>query len=127
MLVEQKMPALEIQYSRVVTREGNRAAQGIMKEVFEESSSTWRGIGDLAKSGLRIRRRYADFDAEEKFDVEVPKARERSGCICGAVLKGVREPTECKLFKKICIPENPIGPCMVSSEGTCSAYFKYGV
>jgi hydrogenase expression/formation protein HypD len=127
MLVEQKMPALEIQYSRVVKREGNRAAQGIMKEVFEESSSTWRGIGDLAKSGLRIRRRYADFDAEEKFDVEVPKARERSGCICGAVLKGVREPTECKLFKKICIPENPIGPCMVSSEGTCSAYFKYGV
>ena len=126
MLVSQPAPSLEIEYSRVARPEGNKIAQEMIKDVFEEVSSIWRGIGVIKRSGLRLRRRYADFDAEARFNIRLPQSRERSGCICGAVLKGVKTPSECNLFRRVCTPENPIGPCMVSSEGTCSAYFKYG-
>ncbi len=126
MLARQKRPDLEIQYSRVVRPEGNRAAQDVMDDVFEPVSSVWRGIGRIEKSGLRIRKRYAQCDAEVRFAIKAPRSKERPGCVCGSVLKGVKTPLECVLFKKACTPDTPVGPCMVSGEGTCSAYFKYG-
>lgn len=125
-LIEQKKPRVEIEYKRIVHAGGNPIARKIMAKVFEQSSAKWRGIGEVKKSGLKIRREYSRFDAAKRFDVKVPVAHENKGCICGQVLKGIKAPTECKLFGKVCTPENPVGSCMVSSEGTCAAYYKYG-
>ena len=116
---------VEIQYSRAVRSEGNRKAQGLMYEVFEVCESEWRGLGKIAESGLKLRSKFSEFDAEEQFPVEVKDEQEYTGCICGEILRGIKKPSECKLFKTKCTPENPVGPCMVSSEGTCAAYFKY--
>lgn len=117
---------VEIAYKRAVKKQGNRTARKILGSVFEASDSEWRGLGVIKKSGLKLREKYRDFDAEIRFKVKIPKTRKIQGCICGKVIQGIKSPRDCKLFKKACTPQNPIGPCMVSSEGTCAAYYKYG-
>jgi hydrogenase expression/formation protein HypD len=123
--VESNRAEVEIQYARGVSPEGNPGALGIMEKVFEPCDAPWRGLGSIPGSGLAIRKRYAAHDAENRFDLEVPKAREPAGCLCAQVLRGAATPPDCKFFKNACTPRTPIGPCMVSSEGTCAAYFKY--
>jgi len=122
-----KKPAVEIQYKRVVKYEGNKYAQDVLKEVFTESDSVWRGIGLIPGSGLKLNENYSEFDAEKIFDIDVSFSKEPVGCKCGDVLKGIKIPTECPFFGKKCTPEKPVGACMVSSEGTCAAYYKYEV
>lgn len=117
-------PEVAIQYKRSVKQEGNRKAQELMSEVFEISDAEWRGIGLIENSGLEFSTQYKDFDARNHFTFKVPKPKLTS-CRCGEVLLGIIIPPECKLFAKSCSPSNPIGPCMVSSEGACAAYYKY--
>jgi hydrogenase expression/formation protein HypD len=116
---------VEIQYRRAVTPEGNIKAREIMEEVFEMRDDWWRGLGVLPDSGMGIREKYSSFDAEKVLKVEVEPTREDKGCICGEVLKGLKNPRECRLFAKSCTPQNPAGPCMVSNEGACNAYYRY--
>jgi hydrogenase expression/formation protein HypD len=116
---------VEIQYRRVVREEGNPTAVKLMYEVFDKSDSLWRGLGNISGSGLKLKKKFLKFDAKTYFPVKRIKSREPAGCECGGVLKGIKKPTECRLFSKICKPENPVGPCMVSSEGSCAAYYKY--
>ena len=118
------------QYKRAVTYAGNVAALEMMDKVFAVADSQWRGLGNIAKSGFKIREHYSDFDAEKKFDTllaKVAASKEDKNCICGDVLKGTKTPLDCKMFGKACTPEDPKGACMVSSEGTCAAYYKYRV
>ncbi len=122
---ENNRPAVEIQYRRVVRPEGNTVAQEKVNLVFEPRDDWWRGLGVLKDSGLGIRKDFASFDAEKVFEVEVEPTKKDGACICGTVLKGMAKPTECKLFAKACTPMDPVGPCMVSSEGACAAYYKY--
>ncbi len=123
--VENNDPKVEIAYTRVVKPEGNIKAQQMLDEVFELRDDWWRGLGVLRKSGLKVREKYVDFDAEVQIPVEVEPTREDKGCICGLILKGVKSPKDCKLFAKACVPENPVGACMVSHEGACHAYYRY--
>lgn len=118
-------PRVENQYEPVVRSEGNITAQNAIYEVFEGCDTGWRGLGIIPSSGLRLNEKYEEFDAFEgiKFDVA---AKSNAACKCGEILKGVLAPTECKMFSKKCTPENPIGPCMVSSEGSCAAEYHYG-
>jgi hydrogenase expression/formation protein HypD len=116
---------IENEYSRVVRPEGNRIARQVIAEVFEPVDSEWRGIGSIPKSGLAVRDRFAQHDALGRLPVEVEPTREPAGCICGDVLRGVKTPVECTLFATACTPAHPVGACMVSSEGTCAAYYKY--
>ena len=116
---------VEIQYRQVVREEGNPTAVESIYEVFDKSDSLWRGLGNIPGSGLKLKEKYLKFDAKTFFPVKRIKSREPAGCECGNVLKGIKKPIECKLFSKICKPENPVGPCMVSSEGSCAAYYKY--
>lgn len=122
---ESGKPAVEIAYSRVVNHEGNLIAQQKVNQVFEPRDDWWRGLGILPDSGLGIRSEYAAFDAENVFEVEVEPTKKDGACICGSVLKGIAKPFECKLYGKGCTPMDPVGPCMVSSEGACHAFFKY--
>ncbi len=116
-----------IQYARGVSQDGNQRARQLMAEVFEPDDANWRGLGLIPGSGLSIRREYASLNALSRFPLpEIPSV-EFEGCRCGDILRGVISPPECRLFRKACTPVNPIGPCMVSSEGTCSAYIKYEV
>lgn len=124
--IEQDTPRVEIAYTRGVRPEGNTIALEIMNNAFEVTDATWRGIGCIPSSGYRIRDKYEGFDAEKIFRIEPPATKEARGCRCGEVLRGVVRPPECKLYRTTCTPENPIGPCMVSSEGTCAAYYQYG-
>jgi hydrogenase expression/formation protein HypD len=117
---------VETQYSRVVRSEGNLKALALLHQVFEPCDARWRGIGDIPKSGLQLRTEYAEFDAAKKFQVDIEPDREHAGCLCGEILKGKITPLECPLFRTICTPEAPVGACMVSSEGTCAAEYKYG-
>lgn len=117
---------VEIEYKRAVNKDGNKIARKILESVFEVSDSRWRGLGVIKKSGLKLRKEYRMFDGEREFKVKVPKAQENRGCICGEVIQGIKSPRDCKLFKNTCTPQSPIGPCMVSSEGTCAACYKYG-
>ncbi len=119
-------PAVEIAYTRGVPPQGNPVAQKLMADVFEPAAVSWRGVGEVAASGLKLRERYAAFDAERLYDIKIPAPREARGCICGEVLRGVKTPPDCALFGKACTPERPVGPCMVSGEGACAAYFNYG-
>lgn len=119
-------PKVEIAYARVVNKEGNKRALSVMKKVFRVEDSEWRGMGVIPDSGLFIRDEYSDFDVEKNIEVQVEETKEHPGCICGEILRGVKTPVECSLFSKVCDPEKPVGPCMVSSEGTCAAYYKYG-
>ena len=118
-------PAVENAYPRSVRDAGNPVARSIAEKVFEPCSATWRGLGEIVHSGLRIREDYVRYDARRRFAVEVEPAREPHGCRCGDVLRGVIAPTQCPLFGRACTPEHPVGPCMVSSEGSCAAYFRY--
>lgn len=112
-------------YKRCVMDEGNPAAQQMIAETFEPADATWRGLGDIPNSGYRLKDEYARYDAVAKFNPEVEPTVEPKGCRCGDVLRGVIPPNKCPLFGKACFPENPVGPCMVSSEGSCAAYYKY--
>lgn len=116
---------VEIQYRRAVAPQGNLNALKTMNRVFEPCDAPWRGLGMIPKSGLAFREAYRSFDAEALFDLEVPDSLESPGCKCGDILRGVKTPIDCRLFRGVCTPENPVGPCMVSSEGTCAAYYKY--
>lgn len=118
---------VENEYRRVVTREGNQKAQRLVAEVLERRASfEWRGLGAIPDSALQIREAFAGFDSERRFAVVATHAAEVKGCDCPAVLRGVKRPTDCKLFGNVCTPENPRGACMVSSEGACAAYWSYG-
>jgi hydrogenase expression/formation protein HypD len=128
MLVEQietNTPSVQVQYSRAVSYEGNTKAQEMITSCFKPCTDSWRGIGPIPESGLKLKDAYSQFDAEEVIPINVEEKPEPKGCLCGNILKGMNKPTDCNLFKKVCTPENPIGACMVSSEGTCAAYFKY--
>jgi hydrogenase expression/formation protein HypD len=125
MLVKQRKPAIEIQYSRIAGRAGNVLAKRLLGEVFEKTQAAWRGIGTVRDSGYRIRKNFSSFDAETKFAPKIKPPREEKRCICGDVLKGIKIPPDCPLFAKVCNPSEPVGACMVSSEGTCAAYYKY--
>jgi len=129
MLVEQiesGKPRVEIAYTRGVRPEGNVKALEIMRDIFDVTGASWRGIGDIPASGYKLKDKYARFDADQAFHVDLPPVKEAAGCCCGEILRGIIRPTDCKLFRKACTPENPIGPCMVSSEGSCAAYYQYG-
>jgi hydrogenase expression/formation protein HypD len=116
---------VEIQYSKVVKKEGNPKAMAVMEECFEAEDAEWRGIGVIPGSGLGLRERYRGRDIRSVCDVDVPEASEPKGCSCGEVLRGIKVPTDCALFGKACTPERPVGACMVSSEGSCAAYYRY--
>ncbi len=118
-------PTVENQYTRTVRKEGNPAAKQLLAEIFEPSDAEWRGLGIIQRSGLEIRNRYEIFDVEKNIVLQIEETREHPDCICGKILKGVSEPPDCPLYETVCTPENPVGPCMVSSEGTCSAYHRY--
>ncbi|MDY7076399.1 MAG: hydrogenase formation protein HypD [Chloroflexota bacterium] len=120
------VPDVANTYGRSVRPEGNVAARQSMELVFEVADAEWRGFGTIPASGLRLREAYARFDAARAFQVEVAPARELPGCRCGEILRGVLLPTECPLFAQVCTPQHPIGPCMVSAEGACAAYYQYG-
>jgi hydrogenase expression/formation protein HypD len=126
MLVGQKTPRVEIQYKRVAGRRGNALARKEMYRVFEKCDAQWRGIGKVRDSGLRIRKAWADFDARLRFRPRSSARKRPNGCICGDILKGLKAPTDCALYGRSCTPEHPVGACMVSGEGTCAAYYRYG-
>ncbi len=123
--VKNRTPRVEIQYRRGVDPEGNRKAQEMMARAFQPSDAEWRGIGWIPGTGLAIREELAEWDAARIFDLPRVRPRENPGCRCGEVLRGVIRPRECGLFAKACTPENPVGPCMVSFEGSCAAAYKY--
>jgi hydrogenase expression/formation protein HypD len=120
-------PKVETPYSRAVTKEGNVKALQIVNQVFEPCDSEWRGLGMIPLSGLRIRPEFANHDATFRIPVEIEPTHESDGCKCGEVLRGKIKPPECGLFGRACTSDRPVGPCMVSAEGTCAAYFRYGV
>jgi hydrogenase expression/formation protein HypD len=123
--VNNDSPCTEIQYTRVVTREGNIIAQRHMNDIFILSDDQWRGFGTVASSGLAIRKAYERFDAEKVMPVNIKNQKENVLCICGDILRGLKTPSDCKLFAGTCIPENPVGACMVSGEGACNTFYKY--
>lgn len=116
---------VENRYSRVVRAEGNPKAQARIAQYLEPVDAEWRGIGSIPQSGLGLRSEFAEFDAGKRFGLPVPPGRKHAGCRCGDVIKGKLRPTGCALFGAVCTPDHPVGPCMVSAEGTCAAYFKY--
>jgi len=124
-LIQKNETKILNEYAEVVTEEGNVKAQEIMDEVFEPCDADWRGIGIIPGSGMKLRDRYENFDAEKKFPVTLPPVVEPKGCRCGEVLRGIISPPECPLFAGTCTPRNPVGACMVSTEGSCAAYYKY--
>ncbi len=119
-------PAVDIQYKRAVRPEGNPVAVGFIENYFQPVDALWRGIGLVAASGLELREEYAQFDARKRFPISIKPGQRRKKCACGEVLKGLKLPFECPLFGKVCTPAKPVGPCMVSTEGSCAAYYRYG-
>jgi hydrogenase expression/formation protein HypD len=118
---------VENQYIRAVTETGNAKAQSEMAEFFEHRDSfEWRGLGQVADGGLKLKSEYAEFDAEIRFEMVTPNSRDNPACECGAILRGAKSPVECKLFGTLCTPDTPMGSCMVSSEGACAAHWTYG-
>jgi hydrogenase expression/formation protein HypD len=118
---------VENEFSRAVTREGNQKAQDRVAQVFElRREFEWRGLSVVPYSALRIRAEYAGFDAERRFGLAYRSVPDNKACECGAILRGVKRPQDCKLFGTVCTPENPMGSCMVSSEGACAAHYSYG-
>jgi hydrogenase expression/formation protein HypD len=114
-----------VQYERGVRPQGNHRARAVMNEVFTAVDAEWRGLGVIPGSGLALRDSFADFDARRRFPIPVLPSAAAKGCECGSILRGVKSPDECPLYRKVCHPANPLGPCMVSAEGTCAAYYKY--
>ncbi|RLB99407.1 MAG: hydrogenase formation protein HypD, partial [Deltaproteobacteria bacterium] len=117
-------PALENAYPRAVSDEGNTKAKQIMNQIFEVCNAFWRGIGEIPSSGMGLRKEYQRFDAAIKFGMDMPDVPEPKGCACGEILLGLKTPEDCALYKKKCTPMNPVGPCMVSSEGSCAAFYR---
>jgi len=117
---------VQIQYTRTVTFEGNKKAQEIIDEVLKVADTNWRGLGLIPKSGFKVAEAFAEFNAETFFNIPDFSDEEPAGCRCGDVLKGICVPEECGLFGKKCTPEHPVGPCMVSSEGSCGAHYRFG-
>lgn len=117
---------VEISYRRAVKEQGNEQAMRIMDKVFEPVDAYWRGLGVISDSGLRIRPSYESFDACRRFGLNIDSGKEPAGCACGDVLKSIIMPPQCKLFGRVCTPEHPVGPCMVSMEGSCGAFYRYG-
>jgi hydrogenase expression/formation protein HypD len=124
--IEKGESSVEIAYRRGVRAEGNQRALELMYEVFEVCPAQWRGLGTVADSGLRLRKEFAAFDAELAFEFDPGPTLHPKGCICGDILRAVKTPSDCQLFGRVCTPANPVGPCMVSSEGSCAAYYQYG-
>ncbi len=125
--VNEDRAEVENEFSRAVTREGNCKAQALVADLFElRHTFEWRGLGEVPYSALKIRQEYAGFDAERRFGLSYAPVADNKACECGAILRGVREPVDCKLFGTVCTPENPVGSCMVSSEGACAAHYTYG-
>jgi len=125
--VNQGRAEVEIEYTRAVTREGNTKAQGWMDRVLTlRESFEWRGLGPVPRSALRLRDEYAAFDAERRFEMPYQAVPDNKACECGAILRGEKRPVDCKIFGTVCTPENPVGACMVSSEGACAAHYTYG-
>ena len=125
MLVRQTAPTIEIGYRRAVRAEGNLVAQRLMATVFAPSDADWRGLGVIPGSGLALADEYRESATEERFTVEIEEPIEPMGCACGEVLRGVLDPADCALFGSRCTPGDPVGPCMVSSEGSCAARYRY--
>ena len=123
--IETESPLLENAYGRAVTEQGNVAAQKLLADTFSIQDVAWRGIGVIPASGLKIKAGLAAFDAEQRFTIDVPPSEDPKGCACGDILIGTKKPFECPLYKSRCTPMSPVGPCMVSTEGTCAAYYKY--
>lgn len=123
--IEREDYKVEIAYPRGVRPEGNPEALRLMWKVFEPGPGEWRGIGVVEGSGLHLRQEYRNRDIGSIFDIDVKESRENKACLCGDVLRGVKTPEDCKLFAGVCTPAHPVGPCMVSSEGTCAAYYRY--
>lgn len=125
--INQGRAEVENEFSRAVTREGNLKAQLLVAEVFElRRIFEWRGLGLVPYSALRIKSDYADFDAELRFQIPSLSIADNKACECGAILRGVKRPQDCKIFGTVCTPDNPMGSCMVSSEGACAAHYSYG-
>lgn len=116
---------IEIAYSRGVLPTGNPIARQAIEDVFQTCATTWRGLGEIPHSGYQIRPEYAQFDAMKRFTPAIEPTKQHKGCRCGDVLRARMRPSDCPLFRTVCTPENPVGPCMVSSEGSCAAYFRY--
>jgi len=123
--IETCVPELANAYSRAVAVQGNLKAKNIMAQVFRPVDTTWRGIGRISQSGLKIKEAFASFDAEKRFEIPIFNSHEPMGCVCGEILTGMKIPPQCPLYKKRCTPASPVGACMVSSEGTCAAYYRY--
>jgi len=123
--IESGDPQVDNVYSRSVRPEGNQVALEHMYRVFDVCAADWRGLGTVPASGLKVRAPFRHFDARERFQVDPGPVVEPQGCLCGEVIRGVRTPPECKLYRKVCTPHRPVGPCMVSSEGACAAYYLY--
>ena len=121
-----KEARIENEYGSVVREEGNPAALAILARVYEEAADEWRGLGVIERSGLRMREEFAAFDADMRLPVEVERVEKKTACRCGEVLRGAVRPTDCTLFAKACVPTHAVGPCMVSVEGVCAAWYKYG-
>ncbi|RAI38185.1 hydrogenase formation protein HypD [Rhodoplanes roseus] len=125
--VNQGRAEIENQYIRAVTPTGNEKAQALVARLFEvRPSFEWRGLGEVPHGALKLRDGYARFDAENRFGIVTQKAEDNPACECGAILRGVKRPADCKLFGTVCTPETPMGSCMVSSEGSCAAHWTYG-
>jgi hydrogenase expression/formation protein HypD len=123
--VDCNKPKVEIQYNRAVSETGNILARKNLEEVFELCNANWRGFGSIPESGLALRRKFERFDAEKRIEVKVQPQIDNKLCICGNILRGVSNPDDCPLFADICLPENPVGACMVSNEGACNSWYKY--
>ncbi len=126
-LLEKGEPFFVNCYPRVVKDEGSLAAQKLMDKVMQPCDSEWRGLGVIKMSGMTLRDEYADYDARKKYDMPEIKGKPNPACRCGDVLQGKCKPSDCKVFGKVCTPQHPVGACMVSGEGACSAYYQYGM
>lgn len=120
-----KKPALENAYPRAVSDQGNLKAKEIMNQVFKVGNATWRGIGEIPDSGMILNKKFEKYNATSKFSIDIKDTKEPKACACGEILMGLKTPEDCKLYAKACTPMDPVGPCMVSSEGSCAAYYKY--
>jgi hydrogenase expression/formation protein HypD len=125
--VNEKDAKMEIQYRRAVTESGNPIALETMKEVFETCDEHWRGLGLIPSSGLKLRKEFEKYDAGKLMQFPIKEKPENKFCICGDILRGMKTPADCTLFARLCVPENPVGACMVSAEGACSVFYKYRI
>jgi len=125
-MIKKRKPRVKIEYSRSVDSKGNQLAKKTIYRVFEKTDVDWRGLGRIKNSGLRLRKEFNGFCVDKIMNIKIKTPRNNPKCICGSVITGAREPSDCKLFTKECVPGHPVGPCMVSSEGTCAAFYKYG-